>query len=65
MVSVQTNENESIDKLLKRFKKKYERAGVLKEFRKKAYFVKPSIDNRLKRSRSKRRAQRANEERNS
>ncbi|ACF10715.1 ribosomal protein S21 [Chlorobaculum parvum NCIB 8327] len=65
MVSVQMNENESIDKLLKRFKKKYERAGVLKEFRKKAYFVKPSIDNRLKRSRCKRRAQRANEERNS
>lgn len=65
MVSVQINENESIDKLLKRFKKKYERAGVLKEYRKKAYFVKPSIDNRLKRSRGKRRAQRANEERNS
>jgi len=65
LVSVQINENESIDKLLKRFKKKYERAGVLKEYRKKAYFVKPSIDNRLKRSRCKRRAQRANEERNS
>jgi len=28
------NDNESIDKMLKRFKKKYERAGVLKEFRK-------------------------------
>ncbi|MBF0585761.1 30S ribosomal protein S21 [Prosthecochloris sp. N3] len=65
MVSVQINDNESIDKMLKRFKKKYERAGVLKEYRKKAYFVKPSVDNRLKRSRSKRRAQRANEERNS
>ena len=65
LVSVQINDNESIDKMLKRFKKKYERAGVLKEFRKNAYFVKPSIDNRLKRSRCKRRAQRANEERNS
>jgi small subunit ribosomal protein S21 len=62
---VQINDNESIDKMLKRFKKKYERAGVLKEFRKNAYFVKPSIDGRLKRSRSHRRAQRANEERNS
>lgn len=58
------NENESIDKMLKRFKKKYERAGVVKEYGKRAYFVKPSVDNRLKRSRSKRRAQRANEERN-
>ncbi|MEI8031879.1 MAG: 30S ribosomal protein S21 [Chlorobiaceae bacterium] len=65
MVSVQVNDNESIDKMLKRFKKKYERAGVLKEFRSNAYFVKPSIDGRLKRSRSKRRAQRANEDRNS
>ncbi|TNJ37877.1 MULTISPECIES: 30S ribosomal protein S21 [Prosthecochloris] len=65
MVSVQINDNESIDRMLKRFKKKYERAGVLKEYRKKAYFVKPSVDDRLKRSRSKRRAQRANEERNS
>ena len=65
MVSVQINDNESIDKKLKRFKKKYERAGVLKEFRANAYFVKPSVDGRLKRSRSRRRAQRANEERNS
>jgi small subunit ribosomal protein S21 len=62
---VQINDNESIDKMLKRFKKKYERAGVLKEFRANAYFVKPSVDGRLKRSRSKRRAQRSNEERNS
>lgn len=65
MVSVQVNDNESIDKMLKRFKKKYERAGVLKEFRANAYFVKPSVDGRLKRSRSRRRAQRANEDRNS
>ncbi len=65
LVSVQINDNESIDKMLKRFKKKYERAGVLKEFRANAYFVKPSVDGRLKRSRSKRSAQRANEERNS
>lgn len=65
MVSVQINDNETIDKMLKRFKKKYERAGILKEYRANAYFVKPSIDNRLKRSRSRRRAQRANEERNS
>jgi small subunit ribosomal protein S21 len=65
LVSVQIYDNESIDKMLKRFKKKYERAGVLKEFRANAYFVKPSVDGRLKRSRSRRRAQRANEERNS
>ncbi|ACF13821.1 ribosomal protein S21 [Chloroherpeton thalassium ATCC 35110] len=64
MVGVQLMDNETIDKLLKRFKKKYERAGVLKEFRKRAYYTKPSVDDRLKRARSKRRAQRANEESN-
>lgn len=65
MVGVQMLDNETIDKLLKRFKKKYERAGVLKEFRKRAYYTKPSVDDRLKRARSRRRAQRANEEVNS
>lgn len=58
-------EGESIDKMLKRFKKKYERAGVLKEYRRRTYFTKPSVEMRLKESRSKRRAQRANEEMNS
>jgi len=64
LVGVQIQDNETIDKLLKRFKKKYERAGVLKEFRKRTYYTKPSVDNRLKRARSRRRAQRANEEKN-
>ncbi|RFM23763.1 MAG: 30S ribosomal protein S21 [Candidatus Thermochlorobacter aerophilum] len=65
MVGVQIMEGESIDKLLKRFKKKYERAGILKEYRRRTYFIKPSVERRLKELRSKRRAQRANEELNS
>ncbi|MDX2129870.1 MAG: 30S ribosomal protein S21 [Chloroherpetonaceae bacterium] len=65
MVGVQILDNETIDKMLKRFKKKYERSGVLKEFRKRTYFTKDSVESRLKNSRSKRRAQRANEEANS
>ncbi|MBE2228634.1 MAG: 30S ribosomal protein S21, partial [Ignavibacteria bacterium] len=31
MIKVTLQDNESIDKVLKRFKKKYEKAGVLKE----------------------------------
>lgn len=58
-------EGESIDKMLKRFKKKYERAGILKEYRRRTYYTKPSVEERLKRARSKRRAQRINEELNS
>ena len=35
MVGIQIGDNESIDKALRRFKKKYERSGILKEFKKK------------------------------
>ena len=34
MVGIIVQENEAIDKAIKRFKKKYERSGVLKEFKK-------------------------------
>jgi small subunit ribosomal protein S21 len=65
LVGVQIAEGETVDKMLKRFKKKYERSGTLKEYRRRTYFTKESVEERLKRSRSKRRAQRANEENNS
>lgn len=56
MVGIILSDNENIDRALKRFKKKYERSGVLKEFKKRQYFVKPSIENRLERIKAKRRA---------
>ena len=56
MVGITLHENENIDKALKRFKKKYERSGILKEFKKRAYFVKPSIEKRMERIKAKRRA---------
>lgn len=56
MVGITVQENESIDKALKRFKKKYERSGVLKEFKKRQYYVKPSVDKRMSRLKAKRRA---------
>jgi small subunit ribosomal protein S21 len=51
-------ENEPIDRAIKRFKKKYERSGVLKEFKKRAYFTKPSVKKRMKKLKAVRRAQR-------
>ena len=51
-------DGESIDKILKRFKKKYEKAGVLKEFRKRGFFVKPSIKKRMKKAKAVRRNKR-------
>ena len=46
MIVVNIKENESIDKALKRFKKKFERTGVLKEIRRRSFFEKPSISKR-------------------
>lgn len=46
MIVVNVKENESIDKALKRFKKKFERTGVLKELRSRSHFEKPSVSRR-------------------
>ncbi|AFH49994.1 Ribosomal protein S21 [Ignavibacterium album JCM 16511] len=58
MVGIQIGENESIDKALRRFKKKYERSGVLKEFKKRTFYVKPSVKKRMEKLKAIRRAQR-------
>lgn len=46
MLIVNIKENESIDKALKRFKKKFEKTGVLKELRARTSFEKPSVKRR-------------------
>jgi small subunit ribosomal protein S21 len=46
MIVVNVKENESIDKALKRFKKKFEKTGVLKELRERTFFTKPSVKRR-------------------
>ena len=46
MVGISVGENESIDKALKRFKKKFEKTGVLKELRARTSFTKPSVSRR-------------------
>jgi small subunit ribosomal protein S21 len=43
MLVITVKENESIDKALKRFKKKFERTGVLRELRRRSAFTKPSV----------------------
>ncbi len=58
MVGITVGENENIDKALKRFKKKYERSGILKEYKKRTFFVKPSVKKRMERIKAARRAHR-------
>jgi len=56
LVGVIVQENEPIDRALRRFKKKYERSGILKEFKKRTYFTKPSVRKRMKRVKAIRRS---------
>lgn len=46
MIVVNVKENESIEKALKRFKKKFEKTGVLKELRARNFYEKPSVARR-------------------
>ena len=62
MIVVNVKENESIDKALKRFKKKFERTGVLKELRSRTFFVKPSVKNREENIKAAYRQQMMNQE---
>lgn len=61
LVGIVLQEKEPIDRALRRFKKKYERSGVLKEFKKRAYFTKPSTKKRMKKVKAIRRALRTAE----
>jgi small subunit ribosomal protein S21 len=46
MIVVPVKEGENIEKALKKFKRKYEKTGVVKELRRRQCFDKPSVVNR-------------------
>lgn len=46
MIIVPLKEGENIEKALKKFKRKYEKTGVVKELRRRQTFEKPSVSNR-------------------
>lgn len=46
MLIVDARESDSIDKALKNYKKKFEKAGILRELRRRQSFTKPSIERR-------------------
>ena len=47
MIIMPIKEGENIERALKKFKRKYEKTGVLKELRRRQYFTKPSVVNRV------------------
>ena len=55
MVEVTVREGEPLERALRRFKKKWERAGILRDVRQKSYYVKPSERKRVERKKAARR----------
>ena len=48
MLIIPVKEGESIDKAIKRFKRKFDKTGKLKSIRERQTFTKPSVKNRDK-----------------
>lgn len=46
MIIVPLKEGENIERALKKFKRKYEKTGVVKELRRRQAYIKPSVRNR-------------------
>lgn len=49
MPKIVVKESESIEDALRRFKRDVSRSGTLQEARKREYYVKPSVDRKMKR----------------
>jgi small subunit ribosomal protein S21 len=64
VIGVTIQPNESIDRALRRFKKKFERSGVLREYRRRTYYIKPSVERRMASNRAARRQARLQSELN-
>jgi len=54
LIQVTVHKGESLDRALRRFKKKYEKAGVLREVKRKSYYLKPSEARRVTKTKPRR-----------
>lgn len=52
MIIISVKEGESLDRALKRFKKKFEKTGVLRELRSRQAFEKKSVTRRVERKKA-------------
>lgn len=46
MLIIDVKDSETIDRALKKYKRKFEKAGILKELRRRKHFTKPSVERR-------------------
>ncbi|MBO8130431.1 MAG: 30S ribosomal protein S21 [Candidatus Marinimicrobia bacterium] len=59
MVMVNVNEKEPLEKAIKRFKKKFEKAGILKDIKRTTFYLKPSEEKRMRRAKALKRLRKA------
>lgn len=59
MADVVVSANESFESLLKRFNKRVQQDGILREVRRRVYYEKPSIKRKRKRASKRRKSARA------
>jgi small subunit ribosomal protein S21 len=52
MLIIPVKDGESIDKALKKYKRKFDRTGVVRQLRSRQQFIKPSVTNRQQRQRA-------------
>jgi len=62
MLIINVKDSENIDRALKRYKRKYQRAKILREIRNRRYFEKPSVAKRTEFLKAVYREQKKNEE---
>ena len=58
MVQVTVHKDEPLERALRRFKKKFEKAGIMKDINKNSYYIKPSQDKRIRKAKAERRLKR-------
>ena len=57
MVSIKVKPGEPFEKALRRFKKKWEKAGILREYKSRTYYLKPSEKKKIERQKRGKRPQ--------
>lgn len=50
MAKIDIDDSENLEKAIKRFKRMVEREGIVREFKRREYFVKPSATNHQKKT---------------
>ena len=55
MVSILVKDGEPFEKALRRFKKKWEKAGILRDVKAKSYYLKPSELKKIARTKKRKR----------